>query len=394
MRKEGGGPAEGLRILAEGYRQAGHTMEIATLDPPGEATTDVLAPVHALGVKSDGFGFSPHLRPWLRTNAHRFDVTLVDGLWQYHGYAVLRELAGKHPYVVFPHGMLDPWFNKEYRLKHLKKLPYWLLIERFLLNKANRVLFTTDRELTLSGTSFPGARWKSSVIPYGTPGPLGDAADEVGAFRCAVPEIGEESFLLFMGRLHAKKGCDLLLRAYASVHEHVNLPRLVFAGPDSVGWKASLEELSRDLGIQDRVLWPGMLVGPEKWGALRSAEALVLPSHQENFGLVVAEALSCGTPVLISDQVNIHEDIVVENCGLSEPDTMEGTRRLLTRWANTRPSRRAHMRERAVRCWRKHFDSAQTAASIASMCSGVIRHEKSSARHPESKYRMSAHLPT
>src|SRR5690606_26947031 len=79
----------------------------------------------------------------------------------------------------------------------------------------------------------------------------------------------------------------------------------------------------------DSVIWPGMLTGDAKWGALRAAEVFLLTSHQENFGIAVVESLACGTPVLISQQVNIWPEIVEDEVGFSEPDTMRGILRLL-----------------------------------------------------------------
>ena len=368
MRREGGGPAEGVRLLAGVYQQLGHSLEIATLDPPGSAATDLSVPVHALGRNSDGYGLSPALRPWLRQNASRFDGTIIDGLWQFHGLAALRELRGRHPYAVFPHGMLDPWFNRAYPLKLLKKLPYWFFVERPLLRGSKAVLFTCTTERDLAPRSFPGSRWQARVVPFGTLGPPGDPADDIAAFRQAVPQLlQDEAFLLFAGRLHPKKGCDLLLRAYAEVASRHSLPRLIFAGPDSVGLQAKLERLAQELNISNRVVWAGMLLGAAKWGAFRAADAMVLPSHQENFGIVVAEALSCGTPVLLSDQVNIAADVQHCAAGLVEPDTVEGTVRLLERWALLPEQERDRMKHHATECWQRCFNSVRTGESIADL---------------------------
>ena len=125
-----------------------------------------------------------------------------------------------------------------------------------------------------------------------------------------------------------------------------------------------LQQAARALGIADRVLWPGMLSGATKWAAFSEAEAFILPSHQENFGIAVAEALSCSTPVLISDQVNIHTDIVSCRAGYVEPDTLHGTEGLLRRWADTPGAERAAMRSRSFLCWQSHFDSAGTSRAI------------------------------
>ena len=76
------------------------------------------------------------------------------------------------------------------------------------------------------------------------------------------------------------------------------MKKLVIAGPDQMGWQAELINIAKQLGVHDKILWAGMLQGDLKWGAFRAADAFILPSHQENFGIVVAEALSANLPVL------------------------------------------------------------------------------------------------
>ena len=130
------------------------------------------------------------------------------------------------------------------------------------------------------------------------------------------------------------------------------------AGPDQSGWAASLQHLAQSLGVADRITWPGMLGGAQKWGALRTAEVFILPSHQENFGIAVAEALSCALPVLISDKVNIWREIVAGEAGFVDSDDLEGTRRLLTRWLGVGDPARSRMRHAALRLFEKRFTVA------------------------------------
>lgn len=366
MRPEIGGPAEGIRRITAGYAELGHSAEIASLDPTPPAIPGLAAPLHALGMPGAGrHGRSPKMRPWLRENARRFDGFIVHGLWQYHNYAALRELTGKYPYAVFTHGMLDPYFNRTYPLKTIKKMPYWLAVERPLLRGAKRVLFTSTTEADLALKSFPFAQWTPQVVPYGTPGPPDSAEAQRRAWIERMPELTGRPFLLFLSRLHPKKGCDILLEAYADVARETELPPLVMAGPDAVGFQAKLQAIAATRNIADRIVWPGMLTGDAKWGALRAAEAFILPSHQENFGIAVAEAASCATPVLISSEVNIHGEISACRAGLVAPDTREGTASLLREWSALDAPSRAAMKINAVNCWRAHFNSSGTPSAIA-----------------------------
>jgi glycosyltransferase involved in cell wall biosynthesis len=99
-----------------------------------------------------------------------------------------------------------------------------------------------------------------------------------------------------------------------------------------------------------------MLKGAAKWGAFFACEAFILPSHQENFGIAVVEALACGKPVLLSNQINIAADIQADGCGLVEGDTLDGTRNLLTRWAALSPEERAAMSSQALRTFAERYD--------------------------------------
>jgi glycosyltransferase involved in cell wall biosynthesis len=112
-----------------------------------------------------------------------------------------------------------------------------------------------------------------------------------------------------------------------------------------------------------------MLTGDAKWGALRACEAMVLPSHQENFGVVVAEALACGRPALISNQVNIWPEIRDSGAGLVEPDTLEGTRSLLTRWFALSGPERAAMSERALAAFAAQFSMRNCALALRDLFS-------------------------
>jgi glycosyltransferase involved in cell wall biosynthesis len=107
-----------------------------------------------------------------------------------------------------------------------------------------------------------------------------------------------------------------------------------------------------------------MLRGDAKWGAFHAAEAFVLPSHQENFGIAAAEALACGTPVLLSDKVNIAREIADDGAGWMEPDTAAGTERLLERWIELPPAERQAMAVRARECFHKRYDMRENAKAI------------------------------
>jgi glycosyltransferase involved in cell wall biosynthesis len=355
---QGGGPAEGIRQLCRAAQQSGHRCEVVSLDAPGAPwLADFPCPVHALGPGSFGnYRYAPRLVSWLKKNASRFDAVIVNGLWQYHGLAVRQALRrSATPYFVFAHGMLDPWFKREYPLKHLKKWLYWPWGEYRVLRDARAVIFTSETERRQARESFPLYRAAEMTATYGTQGPSGDANAQRAAFLARFPELRGKRLLLFLGRLHPKKGCDLLIEAFASVAGSDTQAHLVMAGPDAIGWRPDLVRNAERRRVAGRITWTGMLSGDLKWGAMHSADAFVLPSHQENFGVAVAEALACGIPVLISDKVNICDEVAAAGAGLVAADTLHGTAGLLAEWLALPVLERRAMAGRAEALFRDRF---------------------------------------
>ena len=359
-----GGPTESVRVLLS-YAPLGYKGEVVTLDDPSAPyLKGVPFPVHALGPTRTTYGFNTKLMPWLMNNRHRFDGVVVNGLWQYCGFAAWRTLSGNTPYVVFTHGMLDPYFKHAFPLKHIKKWLYWLPAEYWVLRGAYRVLFTSAAEKRLAEQSFWLNHWDPFVVPYGASGPTGDPEEQKEAFFAKCPAVRNRRYLLFLGRIHRKKGCDLLIDAFAKVAVDDPDLDLVMAGPDQQRWSESLKGVAERAGIANRVHWPGMLTGNVKWGAFLGAEAFILPSHQENFGIAVAEALACGKPVLLADKVNIADDIAKDRAGLVEPDTAEGTLRLILRWISMTAEERKEMAEQACQCYHRRYDMRENARAI------------------------------
>ena len=357
--------------MASLSRALGHSVEVVSLDGPSDPwvkTCPILC--HALGPGWLKYGYSPRLLPWLRAHAHTYDAVVVNGIWQYNAFAVWRALHGTAvPYFVYTHGMLDPWFKRSYPIKHFKKWLYWPWGDYRVLRDASAVLFTCEQERLLARQSFWLYRCNEFVVNYGTSGPVGEASQQLTSFLARFPQLKGKRCLLFLGRVHIKKGPDLLLQAFAQVLH--DLPaaltrdlHLVMAGPNDHDFGAEMLQLSKDLRIDHRVVWTGMVTGDLKWGAFRAAEAFVLPSHQENFGISVAEALACAVPVLISDQVNIWREIAEDGAGLVEKDDLPGTVNLLERWLKASTAERQAMGQKALASYHLRFSADEAAASL------------------------------
>ena len=365
---KGGGPIEGVKQLAAALAPLGVHVEVVSMDDPAEAwIADFPLPLHAMGPGQGKFGHAPRMEAFLREKGKAYDRIVVNGLWQFNGLAVWRTRKDHgRPYYAFCHGMLDPWFRRTYPLKHLKKQLYWLMGQYGVLRDAEKVLYTCEEErVQAQGAFSPWGPFRERVVAYGTAGSPFDLDLARAAFLATYPDLQGTRNLLYLSRIHEKKGCDLLIRAFAKAAPPD--ARLVMAGPDQTGWQATLKSMAADLGISDRIVWTGMLKGETKWGAYASAEAFVLPSHQENFGIVVAEALACGVPTLISNKVNIWREIETDGAGLVENDDQAGTDALLARWYSLGSDAREGMREAARACFAERFEIGHAARVLKSI---------------------------
>lgn len=362
----GGGPIEAIVQMALVNKSRGHDVEIACLDAPN-APWVAACPVccHALGPGFSSYRWSTRLTRWLSANCHRFDAIIINGIWHYNSFGTWRALRKTDiPYFVYVHGMLDPWFKRQFPLKHFKKWLVWRWTDFRVLRDARAVLFTSQEECRLAFQSFRKFECHPIVVNYGTNGSPFERNVCQEAFAERFAALRKTRYFLFLGRIHEKKGVDLLLRAFSEVYHSEGAPwQLVIAGPES-HYANEMKSLAQQLGISERVVWTGMLSGILKWGALYQADIFVLPSHQENFGMAVAEALSCGLPVLISKKVNIWKEIREGGGGVVDEDNLSGTLRLLKTWIAMPVQARDAMRVAARTCFERYFHAKKAASSL------------------------------
>ncbi len=224
----------------------------------------------------------------------------IHGLWEQSTIEACRaaSAAGK-PYVLSAHGMLERW---ALRNKRWKKLLYAALIERSNVRGAACRIALTEaeaRDYERFGCAGPVA-----IIPNGVSLPEQRNAEP---FFAEYPELRGRRLILFLGRLHPKKGVDLLLQAWTEVAPRHRDAHLVIAGPDSEGTRAQLKAVVAEHTLEGQVTFTGMLRDEKKWSALAAAEAFTLPSHSEGLSMSVLEAMGMGLPVIVTRQCNLPE---------------------------------------------------------------------------------------
>ena len=320
-----GGPAKACVEMAQAVARLGHEVSIYTTnqDGPGELAVPLDRPVITAGVEIHYFpiqpprfwGTSRPLAKALSQKIKEFDLLHIHSLYLYHDL-----VAGHYcrkfgvSYLVQPHGTLDPFI---YRRHRFRKAVMENLFENRNIQGASVILFTADEEMRLAGPYIGGT--PGVVVPLGLDLREFQDLPEPGRFRERFPEIGPKRIILFLGRINFKKGLDLLVQAMARIVRQRQDAHLVVAGPDNDGWGARVKEWLKKEGILDCATFTGMLLGEERLAVLRDAQMFVLPSYSENFGLAVVEAMACGLPVVISDQVNIWREVEVAGAGLVGP---------------------------------------------------------------------------
>ncbi len=317
-----GGPSYAVRAMARALRTADVEVTIATTDddgddarlkvPIGEPVKEDDATVYYFRRDILPYKVSFGLARWLRSNVTRYDLVHIHALFSFSS-AVAGHSAywAGVPYVVRPLGVLNR-YGLENRRPLLKKLSM-PLVENRLLRYSAAIHYTSEAEKReAGGINGEIAEHRSVIIPL----PVEQEKGNANEFRERFPKVGDGRIVLFLSRLDAKKGIELLLDAFAEASRRVNDVVLVIAGSGPAGYVQALEERARQLQIADRIVWTGHLDGSLKAAALAATDVFVLPSHSENFGIAAAEALACGVPTIVSDQVAISEDVRANGAGI------------------------------------------------------------------------------
>lgn len=349
-----GGPVTALVGLTEALTAAGGQVTVVSTWRQGNdlQVADRLrhagVTVEIVGPTCTPLQYHRDLKPTLKRIIANADIVHIHGLWeniQHHAARIAQ--AHKVPYVIRPCGMLDPWSLKQSQLR--KKIYLRLRLQQNLCHAA-AIHYTTQTEQRLAN---PLTENKTYFIePNGLDLNEIPTTSPTGFLRQRIPSLGTRPIVLFLSRLHHKKGLDLLIPAFADVSTD---SVLVLAGPCDDAYRAQLEQMIAKHHVTDRIFFAGMLHGSERFAAMAGAAIYVLPSYQENFGISVIEALACGLPVIISDQVNIHDEITNAQVGQVIPTEISALTAAIDRWLGN-PELRQAAGQRARTFARTQYD--------------------------------------
>ena len=323
-----GGGRVGILGICRGLARRGQQVILITTNADGKETLDVPLGVPTLQegvevyfypVQLSVFGnvFSIPLAGALKHHVQQSDIVLIHSLYQFMSTAAAHYCRKyRVPYILRPHGSLDTFLV--YRRHWYLKWAYLKLFEERNFHCAAAVQYSSKMEEAMTGR-FVASRVNSLIISEGIDLESFATLPARGIFRARYPEINNKTLILFLGRFHQKKGLELLIDAFVQIASRCPNAHLVLAGSGDYDYVKQITLMLNNLGLVDRSIVTGQLNDDEKLAVLVDADLFALPSHGENFGLAVVEAMTCGLPVLISDKVGIWQDVVEFEAGIVTP---------------------------------------------------------------------------
>lgn len=294
-----GGPSYSVPRLAQevahqGFRSLLFALEYRNQGPVNRAIDVETVTIAASPLSERLRGFSVRGAKRLNSLSRRADVIHNHGLWMGPNYAARRAAQVRHiPFIVSPRGMLNSWSLEHHSRK--KKLA-WALYEKYNIQQADLIHATSDQEAEEIQKLKLGK--PIAVIPNGVDLPVDGAEANRNHLERLFPELKGKRWILFLSRLHEKKGIEDLLIAWSRLEKHFPDWHLILAGSDFTNHSEKLQELTFQFQLSHRLTFTGPLADIRRSSALQYCEFVVLPSHSENFGLVVAEALAHKKPVI------------------------------------------------------------------------------------------------
>lgn len=334
MHPAAGGPPVVVDRLSCELAARGHDVRVVTTDLFGDgdrAWTTAGKRPYAMDVfptvAGNYYGFGTRFWREIRQSVRKSDVVHVHTLWTFASLAATRAcLRAGTPYLVMPHGMLDP---NSVRRGWLKKQAYGRLLEWPLLRRARGMCYThveEERLATMTCEHLP----RGYIVELGAESPPDCERSELRAeFLSRYPQLADTTNVVFLGRVHEKKGLDLLIPAFERVSRNRPDARLLIVGPGEPNYVASIREEAARRGLDGRVTFTGVLYGRDKWAAMAASDLFILPSYQENFALAAVDAIRGGLPVLLSRRVNLWSDIEDAGAGKACDTTVDSVAQAL-----------------------------------------------------------------
>ena len=277
-----GGPSRSVPMLVKGLAELGVDITLMTIRSENMNIHAIEGTTAKLKVLSPSFS-RKEIAKYLADE--RFELIQIQSMWDLPYHKVMVEARRQNiPYIVTPRGMLEPWSLSQKKWK--KKLAWWLYQRNDVQKSA--CVFTTAK-MEAEHVRELGITTCKAVIPNGI---------ETDGYPCKSSIEGVKKQVLFLSRVHVKKGIELLFEAWKRLHSDYADWQLFVIGNGETEYIHSLENRVESLGLKDSIKILPPVFGEAKIKVYQESALFCLPSFSENFGMVIAEAMSCGTPVI------------------------------------------------------------------------------------------------
>ncbi len=363
--------------MARAQVELGNDVSIYTTNQDGAGTLDVptYRPVLREGVDIRYFPIQ-HPKRWgasfpmamaLKKKIPGIDIVHIHTPYMFHTF-ITASLCDRFsiPYVLTPHGTLDPYIYNRHRLR--KRIAELLFQDR-ITRRASAIHFITEEEKALAEPYIHGA--PGYVVPIGLSVEEYCGRPSKGILFTRFPELKGKKIILFLGRINFIKGLNIVARAFAAVARKREDVHLLIAGPDDDGYGEKVTGWLKEEGVFEMSTFTGMLLGEEKLEAFYGSSVFVLPSYSENFGIAVLEAMACGLPVIVSDKVNLWPEIIEAKAGEVAPCNAEAfSRKILAVLEDDDAARKMGMNGAAL--VRERYSWPEVAARMIEMYASLV----------------------
>lgn len=347
-----GGPSHSLFDIALSNKQNNIQHDILYIGKKQKINDLSGIKIIALNDSIFKYGISLRLIFWLYQNKNNYNLFIIHGLWQF--ITLLSRIIIPNKYLVFTHGMLDPYFKSE-KFKSFKKKIYWNIFEKKNLQKAKFVLLNSIKEKKQINNTFVKTNGiKFKLINYGIyPKDINFKKSKL-KFYSKFKFLKNYKLIVYIGRIYPKKGLDILIDAFEKIDNKRYI--LLIAGDINNKYAKALIQKVKNKNNSKKIIFANFLKGEIKWGAISNAASTILPSHGENFGVSIAESLLAGTPVICSIKVGTSKQIKKSNAGIIVKNNKLSLYQGIMKFINLSQKQKEKLSKNSITCFNKNFN--------------------------------------
>jgi glycosyltransferase involved in cell wall biosynthesis len=373
-----GGPSKIVIDLVQSLPRQGVTIDIVTTNANGSKSLDVplrqwlSQPGYRIQyfpyISFSDYKWSSSFAHWLFRHVQDYDLVHSNAVFSLPNIPAHWACQWhKVPYVMTPHGMLEPW---ALAYKAWKKRLYYELLERPAFNRASAIQSLASPEA--AHISHLNLKSPIAIIPNGINASEFQRLPNPKLFYEQFPQTCNKRLILFLGRIDPKKGLDLLAQAFGSIHTDFPQTHLVVAGPDNIGFLPTAQHYFAEVRCQNSVTFTGMLIGDLKYAALAAAEIYVAPSYSEGFSMSILEGMASGLPCVITTGCNFPEAAAADAAYVVEP-TVEHIGNAIRHCLQDSNASKS-MGNRARQLVLNHYTWDRVAAQLIDVYSAILDH--------------------